>query len=63
MKVPIEYENLYREIKTPNRRKILGMTTLLDDSILKIIRALESKQMLEDTIIAFTSDVKLKFYK
>jgi arylsulfatase A-like enzyme len=48
------YENLTRSI---NRRKILGMVTLLDESIFNITKALENNGMLDDTIIVFTSDV------
>jgi hypothetical protein len=55
--VPIEYENRYKNIEPAQRRKILGMTTLLDDSILNITKALEKKGMLDNTIIAFSSDV------
>jgi hypothetical protein len=55
--VPIEYENRYKNIEPAKRRKILGMTTLLDDSILNITKALEKKGMLDNTIIVFSSDV------
>jgi hypothetical protein len=59
-KVPIEYENFYKNVEPANRRKILGMTTLLDESILNVTKALERKGLLKDTIIAFSSDVCLQ---
>ena len=33
------------------------MTTLLDDSISEIIKGLKKRDMLDDTIVVFTSDV------
>lgn len=54
--VPEYYENLYAHVKDADRRTYLGMVTALDDSIGNLTRKLDELGMLEDTIIAFTSD-------
>jgi len=41
---------------------MLGMITVLDESIMNITKALEKNGMLDDTIIVFTSDVFSFFY-
>ena len=56
-KVPKEYEDKFANIENENRRRILGMISLLDESILNITRDLERNNMLDDSIIFFTSDV------
>ena len=58
--MPYEYEYIYNQVPDEKRRKILGMTTMLDHSIKKILDELEQKGILEDTLIFFTSDVKMK---
>ena len=60
--VPEEYARRYDNVGNKNRRNILGMVTLLDESILNITRALEKNRMLDDTIIVFTSDVTASLY-
>jgi arylsulfatase A-like enzyme len=56
--VPEEYARRYENLtKSINRRKMLGMITVLDESIFNITNALEKNGMLDDTIIVFTSDV------
>ena len=45
-----------RSIKDPNRRKFAGMLTKLDESVGKVVEALQEQQMLENTIIVFTTD-------
>ncbi|CAF0746120.1 unnamed protein product [Brachionus calyciflorus] len=54
--VPEKYENLYSHITNKNRRKILGMVTLLDEAIFNLTRKLEEKNLINDTLIVFTSD-------
>jgi arylsulfatase A-like enzyme len=58
-KVPKAYEQLYKNVPNENRRKILGMISLLDDSIKEILNALQIKGILDDTLIFFTSDVNI----
>ncbi len=53
---PDYYEKMYAHIKDADRRTYLGMVTALDDAIGNITKKLEEKGLLDDTIIAFTSD-------
>lgn len=55
--MPYRYEEKFEHIENAKRRKILGMINLLDESILNITRDLERNNMLEHTLIIFTSDV------
>jgi arylsulfatase B len=54
--VPKEYEDKYYYIQDPDRRKYLGMVTLLDEAIGNITKKLDDLNMLNDTMIFFTSD-------
>lgn len=49
---------MFAGIENENRRRIMAMTYLLDESILNITKDLERNNMLEDTIIVFSSDVR-----
>ncbi len=60
--VPVEYTRRYENVSVINRRKMLAMTTLLDESIYNITKALENNGMLDDTLIVFTSDVLAKHF-
>ncbi len=55
-KVPTEYESKYDYIQDPERRKFLGMVTILDEAIGNITQKLRDLDMLDDTLIVFTSD-------
>lgn len=55
-KVPVEYENMYSNVKDVDRRKYLGMVSLLDDVIGNLTEKLDKLGMLEDTLIFFISD-------
>ena len=55
--VPAEYEEYYKNIKDENRRKLLGMVSLLDSAVGNMTKALKRFGLLDDTIIFFTSDV------
>ena len=44
------------KIKDPNRRKFAGMLTKLDESVGKVVEALQEQEMLDNTIIVFTTD-------
>jgi len=43
-------------IKDVNRRKFSGMLYKLDESVGKVVAALDAKKMLQDSIIVFTTD-------
>lgn len=57
IKVPKWYEDKFADIENEFRRKIIAMTYLLDESVANITRDLERNNMLDDTIIIFSSDV------
>lgn len=44
-------------IANEKRRRLLGMVSMLDDTIANLTKALEKKKILDNTIIIFTSDV------
>ena len=54
--VPPEYEQSYAKISNPTRRTYAGMVTCMDHQIGKLLAALESKHIREDTLIWFLSD-------
>ena len=47
---------MYPNMKNVQRRKLLGLISMLDDSVGQIVAALTAKGILNNTIIAFTSD-------
>lgn len=53
---PDEYLKRYANIEDPSRRAYAGSITAMDDQIGRVLEALASKQMLENTLIAFMSD-------
>lgn len=55
--MPKEYEQKFKHITNEKRRRILGMGNMLDESILNITRDLKRNNMLENTLIFFSSDV------
>ena len=54
--VPIEYEMKYSHIRDEERRKYLGQLSILDESIGNITKKLNKLNILNNTIIVFTSD-------
>ena len=56
LKLPTSYYNQYSNQLNKNRRTLLGLVTQLDDAIGQIVTKLTSLGILNDTIIAFTSD-------
>lgn len=54
--VPDAFYNLYPSIVNENRRKYLGLVSMLDDSIGQLITKLKALGIYDNTIIAFTSD-------
>lgn len=54
--MPQEYEDKYNYIEDKNRRKYLGMVSMLDEAIGNITNQLRDLNMLENTVIFFTSD-------
>jgi arylsulfatase A-like enzyme len=55
--VPKEFEDKYKDLKINKfRSKILGMVSMLDYSINQIIASLKEENMMDNTIVFFTSD-------
>jgi len=54
--VPIEYEELYPNIKDKKRRVLSGMVSAMDDSVGLLVDSLKKADMVDNTIIVFTSD-------
>ena len=57
-KCPKEYQDKYSNIKDEKRQKMLGLVSLLDDSIGNITKTLDEQNLLDETLIIFMSDVK-----
>ena len=56
--MPKQYEDLYENItNNTNRRKLLGMASIMDEAIGNLTEALIRKGIYNDTLIIFTSDV------
>ena len=58
--MPEEYERKYSHVKERNRARILGMVSLLDDSVGRLVDKLVSKSLIDNTLIVFSSDVRRK---
>ncbi|KAI6652563.1 Arylsulfatase J [Oopsacas minuta] len=58
LEVPAEYEHLYYEVRSIDRRKTLGILTAMDYSIARIVASLKKKgdEFWENTVIIFASD-------
>ena len=54
--MPTSYYNQYSSQQNTNRRKLLGLVTQLDEAIGQLVTKLTSLGILNNTIIAFTSD-------
>ena len=60
--MPKKYEDLYENVTSNvNRRKLLGMASIMDESIGNLTDALIKKGIYNDTLIIFTSDVRIKW--
>jgi len=53
---PQEYLDRYRDVADPSRRAYAAMTTAMDDQIGRVLDALASRNMLEQTLVVFHSD-------
>ena len=53
---PQDYLDRYKNIADPNRRAYAGSITAMDDQVGRVIAALESRDMRENTLIVFMSD-------
>lgn len=53
---PQEYIDRYKHIEEPTRRIYAGMVSCLDDEIGRVVAALQSKGLRENTLIIFHSD-------
>nr|CAH7737317.1 unnamed protein product [Callosobruchus chinensis] len=56
LEAPQEEIDKLRHIEDANRRTYAAMVTKLDESVGTLVEALESKKMLQNTVIAFISD-------
>ena len=56
IEVPEKYENMYPNVTNQGRKTLLGMVSLMDEAIGNITRKLQELDMLNDTLIFFTSD-------
>ena len=53
---PKEYTDRYSSIEDPTRRTYAGMVACLDEEVGRVVAALETKKMRENTLILFHSD-------
>lgn len=56
LQVPEKYEAMYPNVTDHKRRKYLGMVSSLDESVGKIVSALEKRNIINNTVIVFMSD-------
>ena len=56
MKLPDSYYNMYSSVKNTDRRSNLGLISMMDDAIGDIYDKLDELDLLDDTLIFFTSD-------
>ncbi|XP_060561582.1 arylsulfatase B-like [Ruditapes philippinarum] len=56
LQVPPQYEALYPDVKTKDRRTYCGMVTALDAAIGRVVEALKKKGLYDDTIFFLTPD-------
>lgn len=56
IQIPQEYTSVNDDIHNSYRRKYAGLVSSMDDSVGEIVAALESKGIMEDTVIIFMSD-------
>ena len=64
IQVPLKYLEMYNhlnETKSEKRRKMMAMVTALDDNVGKIVQHLKKRDLFDNTIFLFTSDVS-SFY-
>ena len=60
IQVPFKYLEMYNhlnETKSETRRKMMAMVTALDDNVGKIVQHLKKRDLFDNTIFLFTSDV------
>ncbi|XP_063230212.1 arylsulfatase B-like [Bacillus rossius redtenbacheri] len=56
LEAPQEAVDAFRHIADPNRRTYAAMVSKLDESVGRVVAALQSRRMLEDSIIVLLSD-------
>jgi len=56
LEVPTQYENLYPNIQDRNRKTYAGMVSCMDEAVKNISQALKDAEMLDNTIIIFSTD-------
>ena len=60
IQVPFKYLEMYNHLndtKSKTRRKMMAMVTALDDNVGKIVQHLKKRDLFDNTIFLFTSDV------
>jgi len=63
LQAPIEFEELYPNIKDKHRKTLSGMVSAMDDAVGEIVNALKDKELIENTIIVFSADNGAPFDK
>ena len=61
LQVPVEYEELYPDIKNKKRKTLSAMVSALDDAVGTIVRSLQETELIRNTIIVFSSDNGAKY--
>ncbi|KAK7098570.1 hypothetical protein V1264_002833 [Littorina saxatilis] len=56
LQVPAKYENMYSDIQNSSRRIYCGMVSMMDESFGNITQALDSRGLLDNTLLVFTTD-------
>lgn len=56
LQVPIEFVQRFAHISDPDRRKYAAMVSVIDDTVGRLVTAIQSKGLLHNSIILFLSD-------
>lgn len=56
LQAPKEIVDKFKSVQDPNRRIFAAMLYKLDESVGKVVQALKDKNMLENSVIVFTTD-------
>lgn len=56
LQVPEETVRRFSYISDPDRRRYAAMVSVMDDSVGRLVRAIEDKGILDNSIIVFLSD-------
>ncbi len=61
LQAPDEFVRLYPNVKNDNRRVFSGMVSALDSAVGRVMKALKTAEMYNNTIVVFTADVTLSY--